>query len=179
MTFYRFQLVAPGCLGLLAASLALAACRKAEIAGDFAIVGVTVVDGKDGAPLPNRTVVVLGDRIASIRPADEGPPRAKVTIDGRGKYLIPGLWDMHVHLFGYNEHAFPLFLANGVTTIRDLSDPLATSLWLRQETQFGRLLGPEMLISGPTLDSPYLVKAVQGTPYAAAREAIFDSASAV
>src|SRR5262249_5677013 len=72
-----------------------------------------------------------------------------------------------------------LFLANGVTTIRDLSDPLATSLWLRQETNFGRLLGPEMLISGPTLDSPYLVKAVQGTPYATAREGIFDSASAV
>src|SRR5439155_19351219 len=79
----------------------------------------------------------------------------------------------------YGQHSFPLFLANGVTTIRDVGGDLANSLWLRQETQFGRLLGPEMLIAGPTLDAEYVVRGVQGTPYAAARVAVPDSGRAV
>ncbi len=169
-------------LGLLAAgsqSLLAACSRSPEITGDIAIVGVTVIDGTDRTAAPNQTVVISGDRIVAVRPAAAVRPKVTTALDGRGKYVIPGLWDMHVHLFGYEEHSFPLFLANGITTIRDMSGNLATSLWLRQETRFGRLLGPEMLISGPTLDSPYIVKAVQGTPYAAARESVPDSASAV
>jgi imidazolonepropionase-like amidohydrolase len=149
-------------------------------AADLAIENVTLIDGTDRAPRPGMSVAVADGRIVAVEEAAKLRVSAStIRLDGRGKFLIPGLWDMHVHLFGYREHSFPLFLANGVTTIRDLGGDLASSLWLRQETRFGRILGPEMLIAGPTLDAEYVVRAVQGTVYEPARAAVPDSAAAV
>jgi imidazolonepropionase-like amidohydrolase len=159
----------------------VAGCRaKGGAAPDVLIEHVTVIDATGGPVLRDVSVSIQGEEIVSVGPAVKVPAGPQtVRINGKGKYLIPGLWDMHVHLIGYEEHAFPLFLANGVTTIRDLSGNLARSLWLRQETRYKRILGPEMLIAGPTLDSPFLVRAVAGTPYAQARESVPDSARAV
>ena len=79
--------------------------------------------------------------------------RAKV-VDGTGKFLMPGLWDMHVHCCNSEDHFFPLFLANGVTGIRDMFGPLEELKTLRTNVEDGTLLGPRMVFSGPIVDGP-------------------------
>src|SRR5438132_11912837 len=75
---------------------------------------VTVIDATGSAPQPDCTVVIAGERIASIGKNGDVPvPKEGQELDGTGKFLIPGLWDMHVHLMGQGD--FGLCLANGVT----------------------------------------------------------------
>jgi imidazolonepropionase-like amidohydrolase len=81
-------------------------------------------------------------------------------VDATGKFLIPGLWDMHVHVMfgdwipGSKEVTLPLFVANGVTGIRDMGGDLDTLLAWRKEIAAGTLIGPRMVIAGPMLDGP-------------------------
>ena len=82
----------------------------------IAIVDVTVVDILTAALHPHQTVVVADDRITSV--GLHAPAGARV-VNGRGKFLIPGLWDMHVHLW-YTENQLPTFLAFGVTGVQDM-----------------------------------------------------------
>jgi imidazolonepropionase-like amidohydrolase len=122
---------------------------------------VTVVDVETGRLRPNTTVVVDGDRIARIAPAvSVSTPAGARVVDGKGRFLIPGLWDMHVHLVfgdwfpGGREIALPLFLANGVTGVRDMGGDLEPLLQWRKEIAEGRLAGPRLVVSGPMLDGP-------------------------
>ena len=81
-------------------------------------------------------------------------------VDGSGKFLIPGLWDMHVHTImgdwmpGATRITLPLMVANGVTGIRTMGDELPTILQWRDAVAQGKLLGPRMVSSGPMLDGP-------------------------
>jgi len=104
---------------------ALAGCGPPLPAADLAIRNVTVIDAVHGAR-EGRTVVVDDGRIVAVTAADE-PVDAAETVDGTGRYLIPGLWDFHVHLT-YDERlteAMPgLFLHHGITSIRDTGGPL-------------------------------------------------------
>lgn len=108
--------------------------------------------------LPDRTVVIEGGRITAIRPSQraETPAGAQV-IDGSGKYLMPGLAEMHAHVpgtgqeEGYRQDVLFLYLANGVTLIRGmLGDPL--HLELREKLASGELPGPRLITSGPSLN---------------------------
>ena len=158
----------------------LAACSESGPAPDIIIDQVTVIDGTGAAPAPDRAVAIRDGQITAIAAA--GSIKAgdsTVRVDGTGTFLIPGLWDMHAHIGGLEEHAFPLFLANGVTSIREMGGNLAESVKLREAARSGQVLGPEVLIAGPILDSPFLVHAVKGTPYEAGRAAVPDSAAAV
>jgi imidazolonepropionase-like amidohydrolase len=115
-----------------------------------AITGVNVIDTGGGPVQTGMTVTIEGDRIASI---DKAPaPGAATVIDGRGKYLIPGLWDMHVHLTLATDSALPMLLANGVTGVRDLGGRLATLDRWRTKIEDGSLAGPRILRAGPTLN---------------------------
>src|SRR5881394_2042762 len=98
----------------------LAAPPVATAAAPLVFRGVTVIDVQDGRRLPRQTVVIVGTRINAIGPAGRVrvPTGARV-VDVRGKYLIPGLWDMHVHPDKRVDVAYPLLLANGVTGVRD------------------------------------------------------------
>jgi adenine deaminase len=90
-------------------------------AGVLAIRNVTVVPATGGAAMPARTVLVRGDRIAAIGPATAvAIPAGARVVDGAGKFLLPGLIDMHVHLSKTRGSAMGLFVANGVTTVRDM-----------------------------------------------------------
>lgn len=144
----------------LAVLLFAAACGDGEaIPATIAIENVTLIDGTDTGAQQGMTVAIVEDRIVAVgRTGEVSLGEVETRIDGTGMYLIPGLWDMHVHLFGYRERALPLFLANGVTTIRDVGGDLKDTGWLRQEIRFGRLLGPDMLIAGPILDAPQIVR---------------------
>lgn len=124
----------------------------------IAIEGVSVVDVLSGTLLDARTVLIVDGRIAATAAATavDVPPVA-VRIDGRGRYLIPGLVDMHVHLFNNfthrapNEWAFPLFVANGVTGVREMqsvpADMPSLTRW-RAGVARGDLIAPHVLAAG-------------------------------
>jgi imidazolonepropionase-like amidohydrolase len=120
----------------------------------LAITHVTVIDGTDSVPRRDRTVVIRGARITAVGPAASTPaPKGARILDGRGKYLVPGFWDMHVHtdVPGARE-VLPLYVANGVTGVRDMGGDWARLTAMRAEVRSGRLWGPRMVLSGPYLD---------------------------
>ena len=117
----------------------------------IAVTGVNVVDVVDGRIIPDSTVLVVGETIRSVT-RNGNPPSGAQRIDGRGKFLIPGLWDMHTHIEG-NENAWlPLCIANGVTGIRDMGADLDFILNIREATRSGRVFGPRIIAAGPILD---------------------------
>ena len=129
--------------------------------GSLAITHVTVIDTAGGPARTDMTVVVEGDRITQVAPAAGAKiPEGARTIDGAGKFVIPGLWDMHIHAFfgdwvpGGREVTLPLFIANGVTGVRDMGSDLEPILAARRDVEAGKLLGPRMIVSGPMLDGP-------------------------
>ena len=116
------------------------------------IRNVTVIDTINGAARPDMTVTIIGDRIAEIEESSNAAiPRVAHVLDGRGKFLIPGLWDMHVHPHG--KEYLALFVANGVTGIRIMWGSPEDHEW-RKEIEAGKLLGPRMVIASPIIDGP-------------------------
>jgi len=127
----------------------------------LAFTHVTVIDTTGAPSLSDMTVVVEGKRIVEMgKSAEIQPPRKARIVEARGKYLIPGLWDMHVHeVFGdwlpANEQVTPpLFVANGITGVRDMGGDLPVLKRWRAQIEAGTLLGPRMYIAGPMLDGP-------------------------
>lgn len=93
------------------------------VAGNFLIQNVAMIDVETGTVQQGRDVVLRDGRIASISPAELSRPNdSLIAINGTGKYLMPGLWDMHTHSLKISpQYMHPLFIANGVTGIRDMS----------------------------------------------------------
>jgi imidazolonepropionase-like amidohydrolase len=122
---------------------------------------VAVVDTIRGATRADMTVVIQGNRILRVDKKNSArfSDGAEV-IDASGKFLIPGLWDMHVHTFfgewvpGGREATLPLFIANGITGVRDMGSDLEPILAARKDFALGKLLGPRLVVSGPMLDGP-------------------------
>lgn len=117
----------------------------------MAISGVTVIDTINARAIPNSTVTIRDGVIASVT-AGGAPPAGARRVDGQGKFLIPGLWDMHAHHQMTGEASLPLFVANGVTGTRDMGADLDFILPLRRRAASGRILGPRIIASGPMLD---------------------------
>jgi imidazolonepropionase-like amidohydrolase len=117
------------------------------LAEPLAITGVTVVDATGGPSRRGMTVLVDGDRIAHVaRDGELELPHGAELVDGSGKFLIPGLWDMHVH---WNEPDYlALFIANGVTGVRMMAGD-ARHLEQRKQIAGGELLGPRLVLAGP------------------------------
>jgi imidazolonepropionase-like amidohydrolase len=120
----------------------------------IAFVDVTVVPMTDERELPHRTVIIEGDRVARIGPAGEVPQGATV-IDGRGKYLMPGLADMHVHLPTDGpradlERVAALLVASGITTVRGMQGA-PNQLDFRAAARRGECLAPALFLAGPPL----------------------------
>ncbi|HTP67615.1 MAG TPA: amidohydrolase family protein [Dongiaceae bacterium] len=149
--------VMSGFLGFLGLTLTLGGCSKRP--GDIAITHVTVIDGNGGPALADRTVLISGARISAVGAASSLalPAGAKI-VDGRGKFLIPGLADMHVHLTGAGEPGgsrefiLPLLVANGITTVRDMGGKVELLKGLREEFASGKRIGPQIFFTGPYLD---------------------------
>jgi imidazolonepropionase-like amidohydrolase len=119
------------------------------------IRNVTVIDPEVGARA-DLDVLVVENRIEAVGPAGALaiPPGARV-LSGAGRYLLPGLWDMHVHLSVAAESALPLFVAHGVLGVRDMgSDPWPPLRRFRAEALSGGRVGPRIAIAGPILDGP-------------------------
>jgi len=122
---------------------------------------VNVIDATGSPVRPDMTVVVEGQRIVDLGKSGhvQIPKSAKI-VDASGKFLIPGLWDMHVHtIFGDwipkdEKIILPLFVANGVTGVRDMGSDLEAVKQWRSQIAAGKLLGPRMIVAGPMLDGP-------------------------
>src|SRR5260370_10870688 len=124
------------------------------------ITDVLVIDPVCDSVQTDSIVVINGNRITFVS-RSAAAPLAKNThvIDGRGQFLIPGLWDMHVHSAfgdwfpGGRDIILPLFIANGVTGVRDMGGDIPVLFAWRNEIADGKIIGPHMIISGPMLDA--------------------------
>jgi imidazolonepropionase-like amidohydrolase len=139
--------------------------------GVIAITGVTVVDVDAGRRRPATMVLVRGDRIAEIGPtARVRVPPGATAVDGTGKFLIPGLADMHVHTVPLERTFPPLYLVNGVTTVREMGgNPDAVTY--RDRVAAGAAFGPRSQATRLLVDgSPSLWEGI-GPPYVAVADA--------
>jgi imidazolonepropionase-like amidohydrolase len=119
----------------------------------FALDHVAVVDVRTGDVASDRMVVVSAGHIDGVGAADTLlPPAGTMLLDARGKFLIPGLWDMHVHI---HDPAFlTLLVAEGVTGVREMGGVPATVRDWRDRVAAGRLLGPRIVMAGEIVDGP-------------------------
>jgi hypothetical protein len=138
---------------LLALGTASAEDRDPD-AGAIALTGITVIDATGAPPRIGMTLVNRETRITALGPTGRVTvPGGAQIVDGPGKYLIPGLWDMHVHLGDATNAALPLFVAFGVTGVRDMgSQSFETLRRWRVEALAGVRVGPRIVASGPILD---------------------------
>jgi Amidohydrolase family len=100
-------------------------CTRSQLPSALAVTGATLIDVRDGSHIEDGTVVIEGERITAVGSAQSVrlPSRVRL-VDARGKYVIPGLWDMHTHIYNQRqlETFFPLLVAHGVVGIRDAKD---------------------------------------------------------
>ncbi|WP_116949717.1 amidohydrolase family protein [Jiangella endophytica] len=163
-----------------AASPATAATPPGAPSRGVAFTHATVIDVERGRRLPDTTVVVRGDRIAQVGPSTQVPiPPGVRAVDLRGAFLIPGLVDAHVHSsFATIDPA--LYVANGVTTVREMSGREELHDW-RDQADAGELLGPRWVIASriidgaPTLWDPNLLPVVEVATAAEGRAAVRDA----
>lgn len=119
----------------------------------IALRNVTVIDMTGAPPKRNMTVVVRGTRISAIGSNRLRISRGAQVVDGTDKFLIPGLWDMHVH-FTRADTTFPLFIANGVTGVRNMGGELEQLLRWGADVAAGKVVGPRIVACGPIIDGP-------------------------
>jgi imidazolonepropionase-like amidohydrolase len=155
-------------------------CGGEAPAEGLAIENVTVIDAAGGAR-PGRTVVIRGDEIVTVADATAPTPDVEQVIDGSGRYLIPGLWDMHVHLT-YDDALAPampaLFLRWGVTSIRDTGGLLDEVLPVVQAMRAEGALAPRVFFAGPLMDGERVVYDGDGRPEIGIRNATVEEARA-
>lgn len=121
----------------------------------IAITHVTVIDATGSPAMPDMTVVITDDRITNLgKTGKVRVPKGAEVVDGSGKFLIPGLWDMHVHLSITTESTLPAFIANGVTGVRDMGGDLSQIDGWRKSIAAGLLIGPRIVRAGPLVDGP-------------------------
>jgi imidazolonepropionase-like amidohydrolase len=119
--------------------------------GTYAVVGATVIDATDRPAMPNATLIVRDGRIAAVGPSSSTPvPRGLPIVDAAGQFVVPGLWDMHAHV-GQIDWG-PVYLASGVTTIRDMGGEFSFLKAYKDALDAGAL-GPRLLNAG-LIDGP-------------------------
>ena len=148
-------------VALLAALIAAASPAAARDRADLLIRHATVIDVAGGRTVADQAVAIAGDTIRAVGPDAALASRFAVTrtVDATGKFVMPGLWDMHMHFGGgpalieENKALLTLYVAYGVTTVRDCAADISDSVlaW-RSAVATGKLLGPTIYTSGPKLE---------------------------
>lgn len=124
--------------------------KLAAVALTTVLLHANVIDVRDGSIARDVAVTITGNRIVSVAPSTVAPAGANL-VDATGKYVIPGLWDMHIHWS--DERYLPLFIANGVTGVRQMSGLELHKKW-RERIESGELLGPRQFIASAVIDGP-------------------------
>ena len=147
-------------LVLLCLAQAATAADSPPEPADLLIRSATIIDVRDGNLIPDRSIVIRGREIVAVGPGELGRRYSAARIvDAAHRYVMPGLWDMHVHFGGgtelvaENQALLPLYVAHGVTTVRDAAADLSGHVlaWRRAIAE-GALLGPTIFTSGPKLE---------------------------
>ena len=142
-------------VNLFCLCFALTALRAvAASPSKIAIIHVSVIDVRAGTIKPDMTVLIQGDRITEVRPTKNNESLSAKdiqVIDGRGKFLLPGLWDMHVHTDG-EDRVLHFLLANGITGVRDMAGGAAKLADARRRITSGEVTGPRLVFAGPMLE---------------------------
>jgi hypothetical protein len=123
----------------------------------LAFIHTTVIDATGAAAKPDMTVLITGDRIIAVGNTETiRVPDGAQLVDATGKFVIPGLWDMHVHLGNYQDGKKTLttLAQYGITGVRDMGSPVDDILRLRHETSESGLGGSRMVVAGPVLQRP-------------------------
>jgi imidazolonepropionase-like amidohydrolase len=163
MLSHRFSLIRSTVFVFLLFAFLAAPLRAQTSSPDDLLVlnNVSVVNVRTGTVTPDQTVILDKNKIASVGPSKSAKySRRAATVNCRGMFLIPGLWDMHVHLMfgdwfpGSRDIVLPLLVANGVTGVRDMGSELDVVQSWRNEIEAGRQIGPRIFTSGPMLDGP-------------------------
>lgn len=145
-------------LGVVTSLFALQ--RETTRSSLLVLTNVSVIDVTSAEVKPDLTVVIDGDRISEIGLRVRIPKGARV-INASGKYLIPGLWDMHVHFGDAGEVLFPALIANGVTSVRQMGGDGEKALALRDRVKAGSLLGPRIKAAGLILESHRFIQTLE------------------
>lgn len=123
----------------------------------FAFTNVAIIDVMGGPLQLDMSVLISGNRINAIgKTHDLQIPDDIERVNAAGKFLIPGLWDMHVHIIGEPEMYFNLYLANGITGVREMHGYIPPKQWrtIKSQIRSGRLNGPRIVAAGPIVDGP-------------------------
>ena len=124
------------------------------VAGQTVVIkDVTVINPRHGSVQSHRKVIIEGGRIHSIAATSSSFPTGASVVDGKQKFLIPGLWDAHVHLTKTGVLSLPLFVANGVTGVRDMGSDFSEVAEWRTQINAGKVIGPRIKTSGQILES--------------------------
>ena len=146
------RIVAVVCALICAAALSPAHAQQAAPSPPIVIENVTVINVDTGARWPDQTVVVAGNRISAVGQTASvtRPPGARV-VDGRGKFLMPGLWDTHVHaLFNGFDRAMPYLAAIGITSVRDMANSFEQLADARRPREDPNFIAPRLAVAtGP------------------------------
>jgi imidazolonepropionase-like amidohydrolase len=150
------------CYFFFALALLAANAPEAHATSDSATVlrNVTIVNIERNRIEPQRDVVIVGDRIVGIQAGGTArAPKQGRVLDGNGKFLMPGLWDFHVHVFsapGEEEFALPLYILNGITGVRDAGALRTLPEQQRVATaiELGERVGPRLVLAGALIDGP-------------------------
>jgi outer membrane lipoprotein SlyB len=130
----------------------------------LAISNATVVDVETGALRPNQTILVDGNRITHVGPSSgTSVAGAAQVVNGTGKFVIPGLSDMHSHVVGFGRISLDLYLSQGVTNVRDMgAENFAVAKAWRDSIAGGQLRGPRMRIASPIVENEKWLTTVKG-----------------
>ena len=164
-------------IAYLAVACLIASCQPASQPTGTAITNVTVIDAVNGVRT-DHTVVYDGDEIVSVSPGGAPADVAK-TIDGSGKFLIPGLWDFHVHLSyddRFTDDMPALFLSYGVTSVRDTGGLMHKMLPIVEKMRATDAVAPRVWFSGPLLDGNFVVYDGESRPEIGVRNTTPDEA---
>ena len=169
--------VSCGSISLVLLVSLIAACQPHPTA--TAITNVTVIDAINGVR-ENQDVVFDGDEITAIRSSGTESVAAQ-TIDGTGKFLIPGLWDFHVHLTGderFTESMPALFLSYGITSVRDTGGLMHKILPVVEQMRSNDSVAPRVFFAGPLLDGEFVVYDGESLPEIGIRHTTAEEAAA-
>jgi imidazolonepropionase-like amidohydrolase len=148
-----------------AQATAVASNKRSTTDQTLAIRNVTVIPATGAQPIANVTVVIRGEHITAIGPAGTTSiPRGARVINGTGKFLLPGFIDMHAHLSKTRSSALGLFVANGVTTLRDMGGDHEELLRWRREIRGGVRIGPRIFMAGPYLEATRNIERMRNDP---------------
>ena len=141
-------------LGLVFSILPLGTATGQQIT---AIRGAAIIDPKTGAVVPDQTVLIRDSIIVAVGSTSSVQiPRAARIVDATGRFVIPGLWDTHIHLTHWGAAGLQLLIESGVTRVRDMGGDQMKISALKTSVERGTIDGPRMLISGPAIESPAL-----------------------